>query len=189
MQTLTNESTGVVRNGLSVSKLHETVSAIRKVPTLGFLKFHVHNQWSTIRLQSQAKVDTFYGAGQEQHHERPLVVNADEPAVLLGDDTGPNPAEIALSALSACMTSALVYKATAMGSDLESIESEFEGDLNLTGSLGIDPRVKNRFQEVRVKFKVKSDLDAATIEEMVKSSPVYDTFVRPVKVVVEIEKV
>ena len=69
-----------------------------------------------------------------------LVLDADEPPVLLGEDRGPNPVEYALSALSACMTTALVYHAAAKGYELEEVESRWEGDLNLKGFLGIDPK-------------------------------------------------
>jgi hypothetical protein len=36
------------------------------------------------------------------------VIDAGEPAILLGTDTGPNPAEFLLHALAACLTTSIV---------------------------------------------------------------------------------
>ena len=43
------------------------------------------------------------------------MIDAGEPAILLGTDTGPNPAEYLLHALAACLTTSLVYVAAARG--------------------------------------------------------------------------
>ena len=38
-----------------------------------------------------------------------FVIDAGEPAILLGTDTGPNPAEFLLHALAACLTTSIVF--------------------------------------------------------------------------------
>jgi hypothetical protein len=46
------------------------------------------------------------------------------------------------------------------------------------------------YREIRVKFKVKGDdADEATIQELVRKSPVYDTLANPVKITIDVEKV
>ena len=49
--------------------------------------------------------------------------------------------------------------------------------------------MRSGYREIRVKFKVKGDVDEATIQELVRKSPVYDTLANPVKIVIEVEKV
>jgi uncharacterized OsmC-like protein len=122
-------------------------------------------------------------------HAHPFEIRADEPAILLGDDTGANPVETALAGLSGCMTTTLSYKAAALGLNIDSIESEYEGDINVNGFLELDPNCRKGYREVRVKFTVRGDIDAETVKELVKHSPMYDTFTNPVKLVVEVVKV
>jgi NAD-specific glutamate dehydrogenase len=59
----------------------------------------------------------------------------------------------------------------------------------LRGLLDLDPNVRPGYREIRVKFKVKGDLDEATVQELVRKSPVYDTLAHPVKIRIEVEKV
>jgi uncharacterized OsmC-like protein len=122
-------------------------------------------------------------------HKQPFTMHADEPAVLLGEDQGANATEIVLAGLSACLTGTLVYHGAARGLNLESVESDYEGDIDLHGFLDLDPNVRPGFREIRVKFRVKGDADEATIREMLRKSPVYDTLANPVKIKIEIEKV
>jgi hypothetical protein len=87
------------------------------------------------------------------------------------------------------MTTTLAYHSAGRGLKLESIESEYEGDIDLRGLFDLDPNVRPGYREIRVKFRVKGDADEATIHELLRKSPVYDTLVNPVRIKVEVEKV
>ena len=188
MSTATMEPNDKIRNGVNVTKLGQTVDAIRKNPDVAQFKFRAHNQWDT-GGQNQATIDTFYGACQEQAHREAFVMAEDEPPVLLGKDSGANPVEFVLAGLSGCMTTTLAYHAANRGLNIEEISSEFEGDIDLHGLLDLDPKVRSGYREIRVKFKVKGDADEETIKELVRKSPVYDTLANPVKIKIEVEKV
>lgn len=175
-------------NGVNVTKLGQTIEAIKQNTEIAQFKFRARNQWD-IGGHNQATIDTFYGACQEMEHKQPFKFDADEPAVLLGEDNGANPVEFVLAGLSGCMTSTLAYHAASRGLKIEDISSEFEGDIDLQGFLAIDPNVRPGYREIRVKFKVKGDVDEATIQELIRKSPVYDTLANPVKIKIEVEKV
>lgn len=177
-----------IRNGVNVTKLGQTIDAIRQQPEIAQFKFRARNQWDT-GGHNQATVDTFYGACQEQYHREPFVMDADEPPVLLGEDNGANPVEFVLAGLSGCMTTTLAYHAASRGLNIEEISSEFEGDIDLHGLLDLDPNVRSGYREIRVKFKVKGDVDEETIKELVRKSPVYNTLAEPVRIKIEVEKV
>ena len=49
--------------------------------------------------------------------------------------------------------------------------------------------MRSGYLEIRVKFKVKGNLDQKTILELVSKSPVYDTLSNPVKIKIEVERV
>jgi uncharacterized OsmC-like protein len=178
----------MTRNGVNVTALAATINAIRQQPELAHFKFRARNQWDT-GGHNVATVNEFYGTCQEMEHKQPFTMHADEPAVLLGEDTGANPVEFVLAGLSGCLTSTLAYHSAARGLNLESIESAYEGDIDLQGFLGLDPNVRPGYREIRVKFRVKGDADEATIQELLRKSPVYDTLTNPVKIKIEVEKI
>ena len=61
-------------------------------------------------------IKDFYAAcGEDTTRTEAFTLDAGEPAILLGTDTGPNPAEYLLHALAACVTTSLVYSAAARG--------------------------------------------------------------------------
>ncbi len=49
--------------------------------------------------------------------------------------------------------------------------------------------MRSGYREIRVKFKVKGDADKATIQELLRKSPVYDTLANPVKIKIDVERV
>ena len=188
MQTTTSTPAEIIRNGVNVTRLAATIRAIEKQPDLAQFKFRARNQWDT-GGHNQATINTFYGTCQEMEHKQPFRFDAEEPAVLLGEDNGANPVEFVLAGLSGCMTTTLAYHAAGRGLDIESIESEYEGDIDLRGLLDIDPNVRSGYREIRVKFKVRGNIDEATVQELVRKSPVFDTLARPVTIKVQVEKV
>jgi len=178
----------MMRNGVNVTALGATIKAIQQQPELAQFKFRARNQWD-IGAHNVATVDSFYGTCQEMEHKPPFTMHADEHPVLLGEDKGANPVEFVLAGLSGCMTTTLAYHSAGRGLNLESVESEYEGDIDLHGLLDLDPNVRSGYREIRVKFRVKGDADEATIQELLRKSPVYDTLANPVKIKIEVEKV
>lgn len=182
-----NQPQEITRNGVNVTKLGQTVEAIKQNPEIAQFKFRARNRWDT-GGHNQTTVDTFHGACQELAHKEPFVFENDEPPVLLGEDKGANPVEYVLSGLSGCMTTTLAYHAASRGLDVEEISSEFEGDIDLHGLLDLDPNVRSGYREIRVKFKVKGDVDEETIQELLRKSPVYDTLANPVRIKIDVVK-
>jgi uncharacterized OsmC-like protein len=188
MMTTMTATKDIICNGVNVTKLGQTIEAVKEQPEIGQFKFRARNQWDD-GSHNVATVDTFYGTCQELKHKRPFVMHADEPPVLLGQDNGANPVEFVLAGLSGCMTTTLAYHAAVRGMDIEKISSEFEGDIDLQGLLDLDPKVRSGYREIRVKFKVKGDLDEQIIQELLRKSPVYDTLANPVRIKIEVEKI
>jgi len=116
----------------------------------------------------------------------------DEPPVLLGNNEGRNPVEYLLVALSGCITTSIVAHASAKGIEIKSVESRYEGDIDLRGFLGLSEDVPVGYQEIRVFFKIDADVSDEQKEEMVrmgqKYSPVYNTITRSAPVSVHLDK-
>lgn len=183
-----NDPIPVFRNGVNVTQLEQTIEAVKEQPELADFKFRARNQWID-GSRNRASAASFYGTQQELTREKPFEFVCDEPPVLGGTDLGANPVEYVLAGLSGCMTTTLAFHTAARGIELESVESELEGDIDLQGLLDLDPNVRSGYREIRVKFKVKGDATEEEIEELVKMSPVYDTLTQPVPIKVVIEKV
>jgi hypothetical protein len=90
----------------------------------------------------------FHGAGGEQTHRRAFTVEADHPAVLVGEDHAPTPAEHLLQALGACLMSGLANIAAARGIDLDGVTAYLEGEVDLLGIFGLDDSVRNGFSAI-----------------------------------------
>ena len=167
-----------VRNGVDSEQMYGTLDAIKANPELGIFQFRARNHWID-GSHNRSTIHGFYGAGQEDvTREEPFALDAGEPAILLGSDTGANPAEYLLHALAACLTTSLVYVAAARGVRLIEVESALEGDMDVRGALGISDEVRNGFTRVRVTFEVKGDAPEAKLREVVsrtqQRSAVYD---------------
>jgi len=178
-------------NGVAVEELSKTVEAVKATSDIAKFKFRIRNQWREAG-QNSSTVDGFYGAGQEQSRPKPFVLDADEPTVLLGKDTAANPVEHLLHALASCLTTSMVYHAAARGIQIEEVESTLEGDLDLRGFLDLDGNVRNGYQGIRVRFKIKADVPDAKLQELGQlgpaRSPVYDSLTRGVPVSITAER-
>ena len=178
-----------VRNGVDTAQMYGTLDAIKGKPELGIFQFRASNRWLG-GAHNRSTIRSFYGAGQEDDSRaEAFVIDAGEPAVLLGVDTGPNPAEALLHALAACLTTTLVYVAAARKVRLTEVESTLEGDMDVRGCLGVTDEVRNGFTNVRVRFRVSGDAPEEKLQEIVERaqarSAVFDMVSHGVPVQVE----
>jgi uncharacterized OsmC-like protein len=158
----------ITRNGVNTEQLYGTLDAIKDDPSLGMFQFRAHNHWID-GSHNRSTIKSFYGAGQEDSTRiQEFTVDAGEPAILLGTDTGPNPAEYLLHALAACLTTTLVYVAAARKVQLTEVESTLEGEMDVRGALGVSDEVRNGFSRIRVDFKVKGDATPEKLQEIVE---------------------
>ena len=175
-------------NGVNLDELTDRVNTLKNNPALGQSHFRARNKWIN-GGHNRTTVQEFYAAGQEDtSRTRPHVVDADEPAILVGTDKGANPVEHLLHALASCLTTGMVYHAAARGIAIEELESSLEGDIDLRGFMGIAPDVRKGYQNIRVSFKVKSDASAEQLKELCQFSPVFDTVRNPVAVTIDVQK-
>ena len=178
-------------NGVNVDELLNTIDAIKSDKSIAKFKFSAKNEWKN-GGHNRTTVDEFFGACKTHNRSKPFVIDEDEPPVLLGEDHGANPVEFALAALAGCLTTSLVYHAAAKGIKLDSVESRLEGDLDLRGFLGLDDSVRNGYENISVKFKIKADAPEEVLEELCrmaqKRSPVFDIISNSVPVSVGLDK-
>lgn len=156
-------TTETIRNGVDTATLFSTLDAVKANPELATFQFRAQNRWID-GPHNRSHIKEFYGAGGEDTtRTEAFELVAGEPQVLLGTDTGPNPAEFLLHALAGCLTTSLVYVAAARGVHLTEVTSTLEGNMDLRGALGLDDDYRNGFTDIKVRFSIKGD---ATEEEL-----------------------
>ena len=179
-----------VRNGVDTEQLFGTLDAIKSDPSLAKFQFRARNRWID-GAHNRTTIQGFYAANQEDtSRSAEFVVDAGEPAILLGTDTGPNPAESLLHALAACLTTSIVYVAAARKLELTSVESTLTGDMDMRGALGVDDEPRNGFERIGVSFRVTGNAPEEKLREVVerarKRSAVYDMVTNGVPVALEV---
>ena len=172
-------------NGVDLDTLMGTVNAIQADPALGTSKFRASNTWLGAN-HNRSTVTGFYAAKQEIAHAQTFTMDADEPAILAGGDGAANPVEHLLHALASCLTTSIVAHAAVRGIEIEELESELEGDIDLNGFLGLDAEMPKGFTEIRVRFRVKADpKDMDNIKRLTMFSPVFNTITESTRVDVD----
>jgi uncharacterized OsmC-like protein len=179
-----------VRNGVDTGQLFGTLDLLKEQPALGKFQFRARNRW-ILGAHNRTTIKDFYAAGGEDTSRGDeFVLDAGEPAILLGTDTGPNPAECLLHALAACLTTSLVYVAAARGVRLTEVESMLEGDMDVQGALGLSDEYRNGFERISVSFRVKGDAPEEKLQELVgraqQRSAVFDMVTNGVPVSVDV---
>jgi uncharacterized OsmC-like protein len=175
--------TGRQVNGLDVDALHEVIAEIGRDPAKGQVEFRVRTEWKG-QTRSRTAVESYTIGGQPV--QRSFTIDADEPFELLGRNTAPNPQELLMSALNACITVGYVAGASVKGIVLEKVEVETSGSLDLRGFLGIDPAVKPGYDTIRYVVRIKGAGTPAQFQEIhetvAKTSPNYFNIARPVAI-------
>ena len=182
--------TETIRNGVDTEKMFGTLDLIKAQPELARFQFRATNQW--IRgAHNRSTIRGFYAAGGEDtSRTEAFVVDAREPAILLGNETGPNPAEYLQHALAAFLKTTLVYVAAARKVQLTSVESTLTGDMDVRGALGVDDEPRNGFERIAVSFRIAGAAPPEKLREVVERakarSAVYDMVTNGVPVAVEV---
>ena len=174
-------------NGVDTDGLFATLDAVRAQPELARFQFRTTTRWIS-GTHNRTTVEGFHGAGSEHDHVASFAVDADHPAVLVGEDNGPTPAEHLLQALGACLMSGLANIAAARGIELGEVTARVEGDIDLLGILGLNPEVRNGFEAIRVTFSVRGEAEAEALADLVEQarnrSAVYDVLTNGVPITI-----
>jgi len=177
-------------NGVDTPTLFATINAVKGQPELAKFTFRASNRWLE-GTRSRNQPGTFTGAGGDHTHEVTAAFDADHPKPLVGTDQGPTPVEFLLYGLASCITAGIATVAAARGVKLTEVESTIEGRINLLGVLGLDRNVRNGYEGVNIRFRIKGDAPEEKLREIVEQSrsrsAVYDVLTNGTSVGVEVD--
>lgn len=170
-------------NGIDLDALQGVVEQVTADPSAGKVGFRVTSRWQG-RTRSEARVESFEIGGRKV--ARSFAIPVDEPFELLGENTAPNPQELLMTALNACVLVGYVAGAAVRGVRLDKVEIETTGELDLRGFLGIDPAVPAGYEKIAYTVRMKGSGTPEQFREIhetvVKTSPNYFNISRPVAI-------
>jgi uncharacterized OsmC-like protein len=177
-------------NGLDVDALFAVIEEVGQDPAKGRVAFRVKSEWAG-QARSETTVESCTIGGEQV--DRSFKIAIDEPFELLGENTAPNPQEVLMAALNACMTVGYVAGAAVRGITLERLEMETHGELDLRGFLGIDAGVKPGYDRLHTTVRIKGDGTPEAFQEIhetvIRTSPNYFNVSQPITLDARLEVV
>jgi uncharacterized OsmC-like protein len=174
-------------NGIDTAALRGAMDAISDRPAEGIARFEVATHW-TGGTRGETRVSAWEIGGVRK--ERGFTIFSDEPPELCGASTAPNPQEILMAGLNACMMVGYAAVCALKGIELRSLVIETEGELDLRGFLGLDPDVKPGYDEVRYRVRISGNGTPEQFREVhqivMATSPNFWNVSRPVRLVPEL---
>jgi uncharacterized OsmC-like protein len=169
-------------NGLDLDALDQVVAAVTQNPAAAIVGFRVTTNWAG-QARSRSTVESYTIGGTEV--PRSFTIEADEPVELLGSNGAPNPQELLMSALNACMMVGYVAQAAVRGITLDSCRIETSGKLDLRGFLGLADDVAPGYRQLDYTVHITGDGTAEQFAEIhqavMKTSPNYFNMARPIR--------
>jgi uncharacterized OsmC-like protein len=158
-------STVTVINGVDTTRIAALGSKLQKEPAQGDTLWKAEVIWQN-GFRNQIRI-------------RDLPASyADEPEVLGGTNTAPNPVEQLLGALGSCLAIGYTANASVRGIQIEAMRIELEGHIDLPVFLGLHEGHAG-YSDVAIKVYLKADAPQETLEELhqqvLKTSPVGQT--------------
>ncbi|HEX5661289.1 MAG TPA: OsmC family protein [Polyangiales bacterium] len=174
-------------NGIDLAAFQAAAEGLVANPASAAVTFRARTSWQGA-LKSRTEISNWDAGGQTivRRHR----IDADEPVEILGGNSAPNPQDLLLAALAACMSVGFVAGATKNGITLESLEIDTECSLDLRGAFGLDPNVKPHAGHIKYTVKVRGNGTREQFEqihrEVTQLSPNYNHLALPIAFVSEL---
>ncbi len=171
--------TAEIKVGFDREKLTGLIEHVKGKPEAGQTVWKAKTNW--------------LGGFHSQAQIRDFTVDMDEPDALGGSNTSPNMVEIVLGAYGCCLTTGYAMNAGLQGIELEDIQIELEGDLDLNGFFGLQDPEKTwpGYTNIRAKVFLKApSATPAQLQELhntvIHTSPVGSILKQPLSISAEL---
>ena len=158
-------------------------------PEMAKVTFSVKSQWNGVFSVRATAAKGFRVGGQNIERNTEYKSQYDFPSQLSGEGHSPTVCEGCMGALAACLTQTMVAHATSRGIQLDGIDIDVEGEVDMRGFTGISNSVRPGAQEFRVNMNIKSS--SASKEQLdelreigKRFSPAFDSLTNGTSVVI-----
>ena len=176
----------IIINDIDLGRLTELVEEAAVNPALGF---EVTTRWDG-QFRSESRAGTIR-MGNGDLIARDFTIRADEPEEILGSNEAPNPQELLMAALNACMTVGYVAGAAKRGVTLSKLEIETSGTLDLRGFFALADTVPPGYPALKYVVRIAGDGTpqqfAEIHAEVQATSPNYDNLARAIRMDARLE--
>ncbi len=173
-----------MRNNINIAGLSEFVNEVKNDKIQSKIKYGVNIDWIS-GMKTKARVQNINLGGQKLVRSFDFIM--DEPNQLLGLNSNPTPQEYLMAGVAGCMAVTFVAGASLIGIRLESLSLEFNGELDLSGFLGISSVEPTSFKQFNCNFIVSGDGTKVQYEilrqRVLKHSPNYASMVNGVNII------
>jgi uncharacterized OsmC-like protein len=160
-------------NGINVPELVKVINGVAQDAEKGKTNWRAKVRW-----QGGTKSDVYI-------RDFPPI-RMDEPPGLTGTNTAPNMVEYTIGALGACWITGFAANASARGINIEDLEIELQGEIDLRGFFGLSDQVNPGYDAVKARVLIQADAPKEKLQELyqdvLRTSPVGSTLSRPVKI-------
>jgi uncharacterized OsmC-like protein len=153
-------------NGLNTDAIRTAVDTISRDPSHAKTHWQVASYWRG-GFRSDTRVTQGVIGGQPVAKD--FTIRVDEPLQLFGTNQYANPQEHLLAALNSCMIVGYSALCALEGIELEELQIDTEGDIDLRGFLGIDPTVKPGYDQLRYTVRIKGNATPEQFEKIHRS--------------------
>jgi uncharacterized OsmC-like protein len=178
-------------NGVNVTALLGAREALTATPAAAQFKWRATSEWLH-GTHSRSAVSGFFGLGGEQKHRQTFQYESDHPEIFASEDKGATPVEFVLVGLAGCLTAGIAAVAQHRNIQLRSVKATLEAGMDIQGILGIDEKVRNGFDGIKVHYEIDADATpdqiAALVAQSQKRSAVFDIVTNPTDVTVTTRK-
>ena len=173
-------------NGVDLEALGGFADAVKNGDVSPEIRFTAKSSWVG-GARTEVTVDRFFAGGQDSAPlDRCFKFYVDEPAVLGGQDTAPNPVEYLAAGLCGCITAGIVTNAALFGTKIESLEVTVDADINVLGLFGFDRTIPSHCNRITYAVKINGEDPAALLKSMQVidgKSPVKNTLANAIDIV------
>lgn len=150
-------------NGLNVSDVETLIDMVKANPAEGETRWKVKTAWQG-QTHSRSTVSSF-GIGTADV-ARQFSIDIDEPNELGGANQFANPQEHLIAALNACMMVGYVALCSLKGIEIDDLEIETEGTIDLRGFLGLSDDIPAGYEELRYTVTISGSATREEFEEI-----------------------
>lgn len=169
-------------NGISIDSLNRFKEIVAQFPEKALVKFSVTSSW---RGKSTTRVDASSYTLGEVEIQKSFSFESDELDGFYDYGDGPNPQELLIAAVNACMMVAYVVHSASRGIQLERLEVQTSGVLDLRGFLGVDSNVQPGFEDLNYVVVVQGNANASEWDALHKAvkqtAPNYSSLIQKVR--------
>lgn len=177
-------------NGIDLAALKQFADGVIANPANTKARFGVTTDWEG-QTRTVASVKSYDLLGKT--YERDFKIVADEPDTLFGRDTAPNPQELLMAALNACMSIGYVAAAASKGVTVRSLQIETVGELDLRGFLGLDEHINPGYNQIHYTVRIDADGTPEQMEDIhqtvMGTPPNFSNFSKAIQMVPKLELV